>query len=171
MSVIAVKIGKNIEFATDSAIMYPTEGGDSEVLVSESPILSKVVRSEFIPLLIGSTGNILETQILDKFLLGGYTCSPTKQSVFDFMTRFSEFKRKTTDDGTIRNHSIFWFQSEDEVVVTQRMSVLKPADYAAIGSGFQFAMAALHLGHSAREAVQVAIDLNPYCAGPVVSYL
>lgn len=40
----------------------------------------------------------------------------------------------------------------------------------AIGSGSVFAIAALELGHTAREAVEVAIKLDPYSGGDIYEY-
>ncbi len=40
----------------------------------------------------------------------------------------------------------------------------------AIGSGGDYARAALYLGKSAREAVQIAIDLDPNCGGSVEGF-
>lgn len=39
--------------------------------------------------------------------------------------------------------------------------------HGAIGSGRDYAMAALHLGHCARVAVEVACALDPHCGGGI----
>lgn len=40
--------------------------------------------------------------------------------------------------------------------------------FHAIGSGRDFAMAAMHLGKSAREAVEVASEFDIYTSGPII---
>lgn len=42
-------------------------------------------------------------------------------------------------------------------------------DLISIGSGRDYAMAAMHLGHDARSAVQVACDLDVYCGGGITT--
>lgn len=37
----------------------------------------------------------------------------------------------------------------------------------AIGWGFDFALAALYLGHPVQKAVETAIELSVYCEGPI----
>jgi ATP-dependent protease HslVU (ClpYQ) peptidase subunit len=41
--------------------------------------------------------------------------------------------------------------------------------FVAIGSGRDYAMAAMHLGHDARTAVQVACDLDAYCGAGITT--
>jgi hypothetical protein len=43
--------------------------------------------------------------------------------------------------------------------------------YTAMGSGRDFALAAMHLGHSAVEAVKVANDLNIFCGNGIDYFL
>lgn len=46
-------------------------------------------------------------------------------------------------------------------------SVNSVDDFAAVGSGASFAMAALHLGKSAKQAVEVAKELDMYTGGTI----
>jgi ATP-dependent protease HslVU (ClpYQ) peptidase subunit len=41
--------------------------------------------------------------------------------------------------------------------------------FLAIGSGRDYAMAAMHLGHDAKTAVQVACDLDAYCGAGITT--
>lgn len=41
--------------------------------------------------------------------------------------------------------------------------------FTAVGSGYKAALAAMHCGRSAREAVRIACLLDPYSAPPIVS--
>ena len=43
-------------------------------------------------------------------------------------------------------------------------------EYAAIGAGEDFALAALYLGHSAKEAVKTACELSAFVAEPIVEF-
>lgn len=43
--------------------------------------------------------------------------------------------------------------------------------YQAIGAGMDFALAALHLGHSAKEACEIACELSVFCEKPVKSFV
>lgn len=47
------------------------------------------------------------------------------------------------------------------------MSVMNLGDYGAIGSGGMFAVTAMHLGKSAKKAVEVAAELDLYTGGEV----
>lgn len=54
-------------------------------------------------------------------------------------------------DGTL----LLWDSNPTPIVIEDK--------FHAIGSGRDFAIAALHLGHSAREAVEVACKYDVYC--------
>ena len=51
---------------------------------------------------------------------------------------------------------------------TEGIFPMPVSGYASIGAGRDFANAAMHLGHSPREAVKVACDLSCYVAEPIL---
>ncbi len=59
---------------------------------------------------------------------------------------------------------------DSHVFEIESFFVQEITDFAAIGAGRDFALAALHLGHDARKAVEVACKLSVYCEVPVKAY-
>ncbi len=41
------------------------------------------------------------------------------------------------------------------------------APFAALGSGHEIARGAMHMGATAHQAVEAAIELDPWCSGPI----
>ena len=56
------------------------------------------------------------------------------------------------------------------LLIEQNLYVNEVNEYAAIGAGEDFALAALYLGHSAKEAVKVACELSAFVAEPIVEF-
>ena len=47
------------------------------------------------------------------------------------------------------------------------LDIYEVPEFEAVGAGEDFAKAALHLGHTPREAVEVACKLSIYCSEPI----
>lgn len=164
MTVIAVKrVGDSILMAADSQ----TSSGNNHIVPAESKARnSKIV--EVNGFCFGGSGMAFESVFLEIFARNHKPSEPTVNGVIDFLMDFQEWGRKKSHDFKSENHYLFVI--EGKIFQTWGGIVTEERDqYAAIGSGFEYAVTALHLGKSPIEAVQVAIDLTPWCCGPIHS--
>ena len=94
--------------------------------------------------------------------------SNTIEDIYDFMVKFRDFlKEKTTD----------WKCESDFIIINKGKifkytfdSIFEINEYDAIGSGKDFAKAALYLDKSVYDAVKIACDLTIYCSEPITIY-
>ena len=158
MSVVAVKITKEqISISADSIIMK----GDLK-------------RNNFKKLhscrniTVGGCGNVQELSIFFEFINSHEPSSATSSDIQRFMKVFAEYKEQLTGDSKLENEYIIVFKQH--VFEVDGFFVQEVTDYAAIGEGEVYALAALVLGHTAEEAVKVACDLSCYASEPIISY-
>lgn len=159
MSVVAVKrYDDGFEIAADSI----TVRGYTQTINNTKSI--KLF--EYDNLVVGSCGSAEEGQLFRMFLKTHKVANNSEEAVLDLLGTFSDWKYEKTGDSMIENYYIFcidytpyaiWNYLVDEVVT-----------YEAIGAGEDYALTALHLGHSAGESVGVAIDLSVYCESPII---
>lgn len=116
-------------------------------------------------LVIGSVGLAEEAELFRIFATTRKPSSPTEAAFVEFISEFSEWKNKRTDERKIANSYLVGF--EGKVFIIEEWFVEEAVRFEAIGAGMDFALAALHLGHSAKESVEVAIELSIYCEGPI----
>lgn len=119
-------------------------------------------------MIIGTTGSMDEFGMM---LYYAKTHVPEDNDELDisrFMVEFLAFKKDKFNDAVIRNEYLIAFRGK---LFTVSNTVAYPVEtYYAIGSGRDFALAALSLGHSARESVEVATQLDIYVSGEIVEY-
>lgn len=160
MSVIAAKVYcDHIEVAADSLLI---RGEDMKSMGSFSKIES------INDMIIGTSGYAREGAFMWQFAKTHKPASPTERDVLEFVIEFSKVKREWCGESSIENQYIIAYQGS--LFVVEGCFVCQIKDYVAIGSGMYFATAALYLGKSAREAVDVACHLNCYVSEPIVSY-
>ncbi len=157
MSVVAVKINKDkIEFAADSISVRGYTKRNNEVKLAEVN-----------QMIIGGTGTLQEINLLFVF---GQTHSPldnTEKAVRDFFFEFGKWKNDLNLGFSFSNTYLFGYKGKAFYV--ENLLVQEIKDYEAIGAGMDYALAALYLKHSAKEAVKVACELSCYVAKPIVT--
>ena len=89
----------------------------------------------------------------------------TEEGMLEFWNEFSEWKKKRTDQSSIENS--YFIGVRGVVFYINHWLIASVSSYEAIGAGKDFALAALHLGHTAEEAVATAIELSIYCEAPI----
>ncbi len=158
MSVVAARITpKGYEIAADSIMVY----GWSQ---RKDCTLAKL--NEVNGLVLGGVGTA-EENMLFYLYLKEHRPSPTEDSIVTCLSEFAAWKNARTGSAKLENSFLIGF--DRDVFSTYGYHVNRVAKFEAIGAGMDFANAALHLGHSAEQAVAVAIELSPYCEGPIVS--
>jgi ATP-dependent protease HslVU (ClpYQ) peptidase subunit len=163
MTVIACKkFNGSIVIAADSQ----TSLGYNHIIPNETKKTAKIVVTN--GFCFGSSGEAFETVFLEIFSRNRRPESASVIGVIDFLMDFEAWGKGKCNDFKSSNHYIFIidgkiFQTWGGIVTEERES------YTAIGSGENYAMTALYLGKTPEEAVQVAIDLTPWCCGPIYS--
>ena len=156
MSVVAVRVEKD----------KITIGADS-ILVSgytqEKDKMAKLFQNEW--MVVGDVGEAQEGALFQIF---SKTRKPREASV-DAMTEylfdFFSWKREKTDSDSLENSYIIIFNKKAFLI--EGFYVKEVTDYAAIGAGMDFALAALYLGSSVQDAIKTACHLSILCEEPV----
>ncbi len=158
MSVVACKITKEgYEIAADSISVR----GSTQT--KNNTNRSKLV--EVNNMVIGSVGLAEESSLLQIFAKTHQPAAATQEGILEFWSEFSEWKKKRTERSNIENS--YFIGLDGIVFYVNHWLITSVKSYEAIGAGMDFALAALHLGHSAEDAIETAIELSIYCEAPV----
>lgn len=158
MSVIAVKIDSD----------KITVASDSIIIKDDLKRTNFQKLHDFEHMIVGGCGSAEELSLFFEFAKRSKEKLTSVYAVQEFMDKFSNCKRAYTDDNKINNAYIIIY--DKHVYEVDGMFVQEITDYTAIGEGEAYALAALHLGHSVEEAVQVACDLCCYVSEPIVKF-
>ena len=159
MSVVAAKVyDDRIEIAADSIIVT----GD----MKRAGIFSKLEHIN--DMIIGACGVAREIALMWQFAKTHKPESATERDILTFIVEFLKWKRDFGGGTDIENTYIIVYQGKLFEVEDTFVNQIK--DYIAIGAGMYFATAALYLGKSPTEAVDVACKLNCYVSEPIVSF-
>jgi ATP-dependent protease HslVU (ClpYQ) peptidase subunit len=156
MSVVAVKVEKD----------KITIGADSIIVTGWTQEKDKMAKlNETNGMVIGDVGDAEEGGL---FLMYCRTRKPREASVegvIEFLSDFQDWKANKIDDSKIQNSYILVF--EKKVFMMEGFYVKEVKDYMSIGMGMDYSLAALMLGHSVYEAINVACELSIYCEKPI----
>ncbi|MEM6869115.1 MAG: hypothetical protein AAF528_12125 [Cyanobacteria bacterium P01_C01_bin.121] len=160
MTVIAArKTPEAIIFAADTLI------SDGFTKATSSDIMhSKLFEQN--EMVIGTTGECYEGTMMELFSRNHRPVNSNRLGIIDFLVEFKEWIRKKEGGYTPKNGFLIAFEQK-LFRVYRGLDVYEVREFEAIGSGQDFAKAALHLGHTPREAVEVACKLSLYCSEPI----
>lgn len=160
MSVVAAKVYKDkIVMASDSIIVR----GWSKNTNND---FSKLV--EINGMLMGGVGVAEESSLMWQFMKTHKPESPNEKDILEFVIEFAKWKRDITGNYAINNDYLLAY--DGHLFVISSMLAYEVTEYCAIGAGEDFANAAMHLGHTPREAVKVSCDLCCYVAEPILEF-
>lgn len=167
MSVVAVKKYEDkIVVAADNIVVSGWNRNDGKHF--------KQVKMEKInDMIIGFSGCLQEGSL---FLSYAATHKPDSSGFKDMLKYAVEFRKWKKDydisepdnnekDKIINQYLVVW---DGHVFCITGYDLVEIKDYYAIGCGEDFALAALHLGHSPQEAVKVACDISCFVAEPII---
>ena len=156
MSVVAVKIKK------DKIVI----GADS-ILVSgwtqEKDKLAKL--NEVNGMVIGDVGDAQEGGL---FLVYCKTRKPREASVdalVEFMSEFQDWMNNKIGETKLTNQYVIVL--DGKAFMMEGFFIKEVTDYTAIGAGMDFALSALYLGNSVKEAIKASCHLSVYCEEPI----
>jgi ATP-dependent protease HslVU (ClpYQ) peptidase subunit len=156
MSVVAVKVEKN----------KITIGADS-ILVSgytqEKDKMAKLFQNEW--MVVGDVGEAQEGALFQIFSKTRKPREASVEAMTEYLFDFFSWKREKTDADKLENSYIIVFNKK--VFLIEGFYVKEVTDYASIGAGMDFALAALYLGSSVKDAIKAACHLSILCEEPV----
>ena len=159
MSVVCAKVYPNkIVMCADSIV---TNGwskdtkGDFTKLKKENGIV------------VGSAGTAQEASLFWHYITTHNPADATEKAVLDHVIEFTKWRKDYDGEAKIENSYLLAYKNK--LFNIQGLLVYEVKDFAAIGCGEDYALAALHLGHDEHEAVKVACALSCFVAEPVVT--
>lgn len=160
MSIVVAKVFDNrIEFAADSQIsghylIFPDQGYQKLRRIND--------------IVLGFSGNVEECNYMTYYMKTHLPEGNDELDVIRYLVEFAKFKKELCGDATLRSQYLIAYGGK--LFEADGLSVIEIKDFAAIGCGRDFGYVALYLGHSVREAVEVAIKLDPYVGGDITEY-
>lgn len=160
MTVIAAKIEKDkIVMSCDSLV---TRGWHSKSTGYDDKI---IVGPDF---LIGIAGLARTSALMQVFSKNHPLASGSLERMVEWCYEFTEYCNKHVKKWD-QNANNCILAHEKRLVILENWTPLEVTDYCAIGSGYQHAEAAMYLGCSTREAVDVAINMAYGCGGNIIT--
>lgn len=164
MTVVAVKKENGVvEIAADGAVT----SGWTTVSNADNKLFAKIKKvGDYIIAGSGSASDVSmlmmysKTHLIDRNDEGG---------VFDWFKGFLDWRKEKVNNYGIdgSNFIIVW---GDKVYYIEDFMVYEIQNYYSIGSGRDFAMAAMHMGGSVVDAVKCAIKFDSFCGEPVTKF-
>lgn len=146
---------------------------DLQILIAADSILTKndLKQSGFKKLIktnnivIGGCGCAAELCLMFEFVEQHSPKNSNMSSIIEFLKEFSDYKETVTGNKDLECEYILVVDSK--LFVIDGFFVQHVKDYAAIGAGEAYALAALHLGYNPSEAVKCACDLCCETSEPI----
>ena len=161
MSVVVAKVFKDrIEMAADSIVVK----GWSKMNGADKKFAKMMKHNDMI---IGGCGMAEDMSLFFHYMRTHTIDCVDERSVLDFVIEFKRWKGDLTGNNTISN-SVFLIAYQGKCFCIEDMLVFEIDDYYAIGAGEDYAMGALCMGASPREAVKVACDLCVMVSEPII---
>jgi ATP-dependent protease HslVU (ClpYQ) peptidase subunit len=159
MSVVCCRVSKKfIEIASDDQVTW----GDVK-LSDQNTSRCKLIQVN--GMIIGASGATEELQMLRLFCLNHKPVGHSESDVLLFLSEFAEWKNQKTKKYALENTCIFIF--DKHAFEIYEFDVSEIVSYSAIGSGRDYALAAMFLKCGLKRAIQVASKFNLYCSGEV----
>lgn len=156
--IVAKKEKSGIVFGADAQV---TAGSTKRL--PEQIAVSKLHQVNGITL--GSAGLARTCNMLGIFMQTHLPKAADTEGILDWLWRFERWVGEYQAGFSFENVVLIAFESE--LFYACELDVFRVPEYGAIGSGQDFAMGALYQGCSVEQAVETAIALDNYCAGPV----
>lgn len=158
MTVIAGKVeADKIVIGSDSQVTW---GWHAKDLIDDGKLM------ELPDLIVGGAGHGSHLNYMAIYLESHKPRSAEKRDILEFFVEFHQWIDKMIKDFKPRTSWLIAYDGK-LISVTADLSVYYHETWA-IGSGWEYARTALHLGHTVEEALQIACDLTVFCGPPIV---
>lgn len=158
MTVLACRVTEDsIELATDSIMVrgWTQNKGQNKY--------SKMFKEN--GMVFGCTGKCEESALLQVFCKTHQPATASEGDILEFFSEFAGWAKERTGRYELNNAYIMIYKKK--VYQIEQFFVQEITEFSAHGAGMDFALAALHLGHSPEKACEVAIECCVMCEGPV----
>lgn len=158
MSIVCTRVGTSeIVMASDSQVTvgWTAFRDDHTVKLFASPL----------GMLVGGVGDAAPIALLKMFVQTRTPREATEDGMIEFVFAFRRWLSEHGYDADDENTYHVAFNGR--VFLIEGYFVQEIRDYHAIGSGMEYALAALYLGADAARAASVAAALNIYCSEPI----
>ncbi len=120
-------------------------------------------------MIIGLTGLTCEGSLMQIFSRNHKPAAATMDGVMDFLFEFDDWVRKR--DSSLRPENHYLIALDGHLFRSYGgINVFEVSEFAAIGAGEEFAITAMHLHKTPREAVVVACELSVWCGEPIAEF-
>lgn len=157
--IVAVKTDDRIVFASDSLMAV-----GSTIVTDSQAKTSKLWQQN--NLTVGHSGNCQFDTLMKIFSKTHVPKSACEDGMVEFLIEYVNLCQTKYSVGIPTSQFLIAFQNQ-LFIVYGGIDVYKVEKFEAIGSGSDFAQAALLLGKTAKEAVEVSCQLSNTCAPPV----
>lgn len=160
MSVVAVKVTK------DEIVI----GSDSQTTSWMTADINKFAKMRKISddLVISHVGLAADFALLREFVRTNQPRNNSEDGILEFFTKFYKYlKDMSMNLNSKPCSSAFIIVYKQKAYTLENYYIKEITDFDAIGSGGDNALTALHLGHSVKESIEIACDLNIYCEKPI----
>lgn len=160
MTVVVCKKYKNrIDLASDSQM----SGHFRKVTVpGPTADVSKIWRGN--DQILGFAGSARDASYMIIYAKTHKPQSATADDVLSYILEFLDWAKKKNSTFDWESECIIIYEKK-AFTVTSLTFVTEIRDYNTLGSGGDYALAALYLGMNVKKAVEVAKELDPYCSG------
>ncbi|MBK68003.1 MAG: hypothetical protein CMP22_07740 [Rickettsiales bacterium] len=161
MTVVAVKKQNGIvSIASDDA----TTSGYTTISNADNKSFTKL--KQIGKYTIAGSGLTSITSLLFMYAKTHLIRENSEEGVLDWFKGFLDWRKEKTGEYGIssNNFIIVW---DNKIYEFQDFQVTEIRENYAIGSGRDFALAAMYMGASAKKAVECAINFDSYCSAPV----
>ena len=151
-----------IEIAADSGIFWGGHGMKEDTSVK--------IKSPRDDLWIAGTGFCSEINLFDLFCSSRHPEANSRHGVLRFFSEFIAWK-KTFSEKTTQENTYFLVFKSTPYIIDQGFDVqeIKVSTFNSIGAGMQECKAAMYLGKTPKESVELAIRINTWVSGVVQS--
>ena len=159
MSVVCAKVyNDKIVMAADSIVVR--YGSD------KNPSGSFLKMRRINDVVIGTSGSAEEASLMWHYMATHNPFGATEKDVLEYMIEFSRWKKDLTGSSSVSNDYLIAFSGK--LFRVNGIFVTEIREFESIGHGMCYSNAAMHLGHTPKEAVKVACDLDCFVAEPVI---
>lgn len=159
MTVLALKVTENeIQIAADSILLHGSTKFNNQ---NDSGKLFEINN-----MIIASTGLASHSSLLSIFCRNHKPESADEKHVLDFVSEFCDWVHKRTNNYILNDLRLLLVFEKTAFEIIGGF-VQKIETYTSMGAGYIEALTALTLGKTAKEAAEVACQINAYCALPV----
>lgn len=158
MSVVAVKVEKDkITIGADSfmGFSYDTQLKDKDAKLFQQNGFA-----------VGAVGYGSDCALFKLFMRDRKPTRNDQDAWLDYITEFTDWVKKKKSDYVCKSDFMVVYQGRAWLIYNG-FNVYEIKKKEAMGAGMNMAQAALALGHSVAEAIDVACELSIYCEKPV----